>query len=76
MRRVLRAGLLGILLSLAILPQQLAEAVSEQDRHSPIARTESEQRILNTINEAVRAGELYANVPAADGRILRLLQRP
>jgi caffeoyl-CoA O-methyltransferase len=73
MRRVLRAGLLGISLSLAILPQQLAEAVSEQDRHSPIARTESEQRILNTINEAVRAGELYANVPAADGRILRLL---
>ena len=73
MRRVLRAGLLGISLALATLPQQLAEAASEQDRHPPIARTESERRILNTINEAVRAGELYANVPAADGRMLRLL---
>ena len=65
--------MLGISLALATLAQQLAEAASEQDRHPPIARTESERRILNTINEAVRAGELYANVPAADGRMLRLL---
>jgi caffeoyl-CoA O-methyltransferase len=73
MRRVLKAGLLGISLALAAMAQQHAETASERERHPPIARTESEQRILDTISEAVRAGELYANVPAADGRMLRLL---
>jgi caffeoyl-CoA O-methyltransferase len=37
------------------------------------ARTESEKRILTAIGEAVRSGELYANVPAADGKMLRIL---
>jgi caffeoyl-CoA O-methyltransferase len=37
------------------------------------AKSESEKRILATIGEAVRAGELYANVPAADGKMLRIL---
>jgi predicted O-methyltransferase YrrM len=32
-----------------------------------------EKRILAVLNEAVKAGALYANVPAADGRMLRLL---
>jgi predicted O-methyltransferase YrrM len=39
----------------------------------PLARTETEKRILATISEAVKAGELYANVPAIDGRMLRVL---
>jgi caffeoyl-CoA O-methyltransferase len=39
----------------------------------PLAKTESEKQILATLNEVVRAGEVYANVPAADGRMLRLL---
>ena len=39
----------------------------------PVAKTESEKQILSTLNEAVKAGETYANVPAADGRLLRLL---
>jgi caffeoyl-CoA O-methyltransferase len=39
----------------------------------PLAQTESEKRILTTINDIVRAGALYANVPVADGRMLRLL---
>ncbi len=41
--------------------------------YPPVARTEAEKRILATLNEAVKAGELYANVPAPDGRLLRLL---
>lgn len=65
--------MLGAFLALAAMAQQRAETAPEQERHPPIARTESERRILNTISEAVRAGELYANVPAADGRMLRLL---
>ena len=43
------------------------------DEYPPIARSESEKRILATIDAAAKAGELYENVPAADGRMLRLL---
>ena len=39
----------------------------------PLVKTESEKRILATLNEIVRANELYANVPAIDGRMLRVL---
>jgi caffeoyl-CoA O-methyltransferase len=39
----------------------------------PIARTLAEKKVLETINEIVKAGDLYANVPAADGRMLRIL---
>lgn len=38
-----------------------------------LAKSESEKRIMAVLDEAVKAGELYANVPAADGRMLRLL---
>ncbi|MGH9666462.1 MAG: O-methyltransferase, partial [Bryobacteraceae bacterium] len=36
-------------------------------------KTELEKRVFATIGEAVRANEVYANVPALDGRMLRLL---
>jgi caffeoyl-CoA O-methyltransferase len=39
----------------------------------PIAHTPAERKVLETINEIVKAGDLYANVPAADGRMLRIL---
>jgi len=45
----------------------------EKLQYPPLANTQSEKRILSTISEAVKAGELYANVPAVDGRLLRLL---
>ncbi len=45
----------------------------ESLQYPPVAKTESEKRILSTISEAVKAGELYANVPAIDGQMLRLL---
>ena len=45
----------------------------ESEQNPPLAKTESEKRILATMNEVVKAGELYANVPAVDGRMLRLL---
>ena len=43
------------------------------DQYPPVAKTESEKRILQTLDEMVKAGELYANVPSSDGRMLRLL---
>ena len=45
----------------------------ENAQSPPLGQTESEKRILTTINDVVRAGALYANVPVADGRMLRLL---
>jgi predicted O-methyltransferase YrrM len=43
------------------------------DPNPPLAKTDAEKRILSTIDEIVKAGKLYANVPAADGRMLRVL---
>jgi predicted O-methyltransferase YrrM len=43
------------------------------DENPPLAKTESEKRILATLDEVVKNGDLYANVPAADGRMLRIL---
>ena len=43
------------------------------DQYPPVARSESEKKILATIDAATSAGALYANVPAADGRMLRVL---
>jgi predicted O-methyltransferase YrrM len=43
------------------------------DQYPPMPRSESEKKILATIDGAVKAGALYANVPAADGRLLRVL---
>jgi caffeoyl-CoA O-methyltransferase len=45
----------------------------ESAQYPPLGKTQAEKRILSTIDEAVSAGELYANVPAADGKMLRLL---
>ena len=42
-------------------------------QNPPLPHTETERRILSTIQEIVRAGDLYANVPASDGRLLRQL---
>jgi caffeoyl-CoA O-methyltransferase len=39
----------------------------------PIARTPAEKDVLDTINQIVKTGDLYANVPATDGRMLRIL---
>lgn len=43
------------------------------DEYPPIPSSEAEKRILATIDVAEKAGELYENVPATDGRLLRLL---
>lgn len=38
-----------------------------------IPKSDTEKRALAQIDEMVRTGQLYANVPAADGRMLRIL---
>jgi caffeoyl-CoA O-methyltransferase len=65
-----------LVLLLPVLPvaaQRSPGTAPESLQSPPLARTETEKRILATISEAVKAGELYANVPAIDGRMLRVL---
>ncbi len=38
-----------------------------------LAQNESEKRVLAVIEEAQRSGDTYLNVPASDGRLLRVL---
>jgi predicted O-methyltransferase YrrM len=64
------------ILCLAVVAQAQRRSTSPAPENAPnptLPKTESEKRILSTISEAVKARELYANVPAADGRLLRLL---
>jgi predicted O-methyltransferase YrrM len=39
----------------------------------PLANSEEERRILSVLEEARRTGDVYLEVPVADGRMLRLL---
>lgn len=39
----------------------------------PVPKSETEKTVLATIEQMVRNGELYANVPTQDGRMLRIL---
>lgn len=39
----------------------------------PLAKTESEKRILSVLDEMRKAGRTYLSVPVSDGRVLRLL---
>ena len=39
----------------------------------PLANSEDEKRILSVLDEARRTGDVYLEVPVADGRMLRLL---
>jgi len=73
MRRSLTI-LLAATLTLAAAAQSRRSGTSPNgEDHPPLPNSESEKRILRVIDEAVQAGELYANVPAADGRLLRIL---
>lgn len=66
------AGMTGValLLGLGIVAPLVRPEVPE---HPPLAKTEPETKILNTLHDVVRSGEVYANVPASDGRMLRVL---
>jgi predicted O-methyltransferase YrrM len=45
----------------------------ESETAPPIPKTASEKRILEVLGAANKNGDLYANVPASDGRMLRIL---
>jgi caffeoyl-CoA O-methyltransferase len=75
LRRMLAVSL-ALVTSGALLaqpPRRGPRTAPESDQYPPIARSDAEKRILETISAATKAGELYANVPASDGRMLRIL---
>jgi predicted O-methyltransferase YrrM len=65
--------LLTLLPAVPAIAQRSFGTAPESLQAPPLARTETEKRILAAISDAVKAGELYANVPAIDGRMLRVL---
>jgi caffeoyl-CoA O-methyltransferase len=71
------SSILAIALTVALgaFGQRLTDrdAAPRSAKCPPLPKDQSEQRILSTINDAVAAGELYANVPAVDGKMLRVL---
>jgi predicted O-methyltransferase YrrM len=67
---LLIAAVAGVLPAAA---QRSTETDPASLQQPPLAHSEMEKRILDTITAAVGAGELYANVPAIDGRMMRVL---
>ena len=63
-----------ILMGMSARAQTRSTALApEAIENPPLAQSAAEKRILATISEVVQKGELYANVPAIDGRMLRVL---
>ena len=63
-----------ILMGMSARAQTHSDAVAPEGvEYPPLAHSDAEKRILATISEVVQKGELYANVPAVDGRMLRVL---
>jgi caffeoyl-CoA O-methyltransferase len=66
-----RALFLILLSFVAANAQRRMDPAGEQS--PPLAKTDVEKRVFQTISDIVKVGETYANVPATDGRMLRLL---
>lgn len=61
---------LALLAGLGIVEPMMRPEVAE---HPPLARSDSETRVLHTLDAIAKSGETFAGVPDTDGRMLRLL---
>lgn len=73
MKRIVFASGLVLVLALVVSGQRRRGFFGRQVESVPLAKTERERQILGVIDKAREAGEVYANVPDSDGRMLRLL---
>ena len=74
MKKSFIAAIACLALTLTVVAQRRGSGVAPSgETAAPMARTASEKKVLKTIDAIVKAGDLYANVPAADGRLLRIL---
>jgi predicted O-methyltransferase YrrM len=75
MNRLLVITVVALSLVLLVLAQRRGTRATApaSEQYPLLAQSNSEKKILDTLEAAVKAGDLYANVPASDGRMLRLL---
>jgi predicted O-methyltransferase YrrM len=64
---------LCLLAALPAAPQRRSGPAPSTLEQPSLPKTAAEKRILSVMEEIVRAGDLYANVPASDGRMLRVM---
>lgn len=71
----MKLGMLVVGFAMAIAYTALGQRRSAAGvpRSEPLAKTDPEKRILAELDEMRKRGEGYLNVPAADGRTLRIL---
>jgi predicted O-methyltransferase YrrM len=63
----------GLAAVLVALGQRHGFGRSQTANRPPLAKTEAETRVLSVLDRMSRAGEVYLEVPADSGRVLRLL---
>lgn len=54
-------------------PAQRRSGRSQSFERPPTAKSAEEKRVLDVLDEAQRSGDVYLQVPVADGRMLRIL---
>ena len=72
----MRRNFLMLVVAIAVAVAGLSQLRGPRNRDAtqlPLAKTESEKRILSVIEEMGKAGTTYLSVPVSDGRVLRLL---
>jgi caffeoyl-CoA O-methyltransferase len=74
LRRLIVISAVAVLVAVSSPAQRRGPRVAPGSESAPpVPKSETEKRVLTTINDMVQAGELYANVPTPDGRMLRIL---
>lgn len=71
MRRILLTA--GLVMGLAFMAAGQRRGRFSPPENPPSAKTETEKRILATLDDIVKSHQTYLSVPVADGRMLRLL---
>ena len=72
MERMLLMMCLGLGMAVVAAGQGIRAKWSPPD-NPPLGKTEAEKKILAELDDILKTHEVYANVPPADGRMLRLL---
>jgi predicted O-methyltransferase YrrM len=74
MKKVILAIAVTLLAApLALSQRRGSQSAPSSQENPPVPKSDFERKVLNTLDEIVRSGALYANVPAPDGRMLRIL---
>ncbi len=70
--RLVAAAAIALAAHAMVLAQRFGRR-SRSMENPPLAKTEAEKKILSVLQQAQNAGEVYLQVPAESGRVLRLV---